>query len=49
MKTIKLFEEFVNEADAALKKEIKEAKKELKQLQKDYSDIADECKDLRSE
>ena len=42
-------ESVVNESDAALKKEIKEAKKELKQLQKDYSDIADECKDLRSE
>ena len=44
-----VIESVVNEADAALKKEIKEAKKELKQLQKDYSDIADECKDLRSE
>tara|TARA_B110000971_G_scaffold155943_1_gene159338 strand:+ start:1837 stop:2859 length:1023 start_codon:yes stop_codon:yes gene_type:complete len=44
-----VIESVVNESDAALKKEIKEAKKELKQLQKDYSDIADECKDLRSE
>ena len=44
-----VIESVVNESDAALKKEIKEAKKELKQLQKDYSDISDECKDLRSE
>ena len=49
IKTFKANESVVNESDAALKKEIKEAKKELKQLQKDYSDIADECKDLRSE
>ena len=42
-------EAFINEADAALKKEIREAKKELKQLQKDYAELYDNCSDLRSE
>ena len=49
MKHVLLFEQFVNEADAALKKEIKEAKKELKQLQKGYAELDDNCGDLRSE